>query len=93
MATNIAYEKKLCHQATERELDAAQIGELEQARADVVAENARVKKAMEEVDRREASLQVEVSSLKQGKEAAEAEVLKTMEDTMVLIIQSFDLAV
>lgn len=29
----------------------------------------------------------------QGKEAAEAEVLKTMEDTMVLITQSFDLAV
>lgn len=32
-------------------------------------------------------------SLRQGKEAAEAEVLKTMEDTMVLIAPSFDLAV
>ena len=35
----------------------------------------------------------EVATEREGKKAAEAEVLKTMEDTMVLINQSFDLAV
>jgi len=34
-----------------------------------------------------------IASMRQGKEAAKAEVLNTMEDTMVLITQRFDLAI
>ncbi|KAK7354327.1 hypothetical protein VNO80_19787 [Phaseolus coccineus] len=100
---NTTYEKKLCAQAAELELGAARVAELEKAaarvaelekaaagRASLEAENARLRKALEEAERKEASLEGEVASLRQGKEAVEAEVLKTMEDTMVLITPSFD---
>jgi len=40
-----------------------------------------------------AFLEEEATAQRQGKEAAEAEVLKTMEDIMVLINQSFNLVV
>jgi len=51
---------------------------------------------MEEAGHREVSLEEEVVSLKKGKEAVEAmelELEKTMDDTMALISQSFDLVV
>ena len=83
MVVNTTYEKNLCDQATE----------LERLQADTVAENARLKKAMEEVGRREASLEEEVVSLKKRKEAVEAELEKTMDDTVALISQSFELTV
>jgi len=69
MAINTAYEKKLCDQAAERELDATRLVELEWMQVDTAAENEQMKKAMEEACRREASLKAEVASLKQGKEA------------------------
>jgi len=52
-----------------------------------------LRKALEKADRRASLAEKEAVAERQGKEAAEAEVLKTMEDTMVLINQSFDLAV
>ena len=93
MTANTTYEKKLCDQAAERELDATRMTELERLQANIVAENARLKKAMEEASRREASMEEEVASLKKGKEAVEIELEKIMDDTMALINHSFDLGV
>jgi len=90
---NTTYEKKLCSQAAELELGATRVAELEKLNVERATENAQLRKALQEAERKEASLEGEVASLRQGKEAAEAEVLKTMEDTMVLITQSFDLVV
>ena len=63
------------------------------SQAEKAVEITRLRKALKEVERKGAFLEGEFASLRQGKEATEAEVLKTMEDTMVLITQSFDLAV
>jgi len=90
---NTTYEKKLCAQAVEFELGATRVAKLEMSNAKRAADNARLKKALEEAERKGASMEGEIVSLRQGKEATEAKVLKTMEDTMVLITQSFDLAV
>lgn len=84
--------EKLCSQAAELELGASRVAELEKAEVERAVEVARLRKALEEAERKGASLEGEVVSLRQGKESVEAEVLKTMEDTMVLIIQSFNLA-
>ena len=90
---NTTYEKQLCAQATELELRQNRLAELEKADADKAAEIVLLRKALEASDRRAMSLEGEAAAEREGKEAAEAEVLKTMEDTMVLINQSFDLAV
>jgi len=90
---NTTYEKRLCDHPVERELDAAQITELERLQVDTTAKNTRMKKTLEEVGHRVASLEEDVASLKQRKEAVEAELEKTIDNTMALIIQSFDLVV
>jgi len=64
---NTAYEKKMCDQAVEQELDATQIAELERLQANTATENARMKRALEEDSRRKASLEEEIISLKKGK--------------------------
>jgi len=63
------------------------------AEVEKATETTRLRKALEEAEHKETLLQGEAACLRQGKEAAEAELLKTMEDIMVLITQSFDLAV
>jgi len=90
---NTEYEKKLCWQAAELELDATRLSEVEKADTDKAAEIALLRKALEAVERRGTFLEKEAALERPGKEALKAEVLKTMEDTMVLISQSFDLAV
>jgi len=75
------------------ELHAARLAEVEKADADKATEIALLCKALETTERRTTFLEEEATAERQGKEAAEAEVLKSMEDTMVLINQSFDLAV
>jgi len=90
---NTAYEKQLCAQTAELELCQNRLAELEKADADKAAEVILLRKALEKADRRASLAEKEAVAERQGKEAAEAEVLKTMEDTMVLINQSFDLAV
>ena len=80
---NTTYEKQLCTQAAE----------LEKSDADKAAELVLLRKALEAADRRATLMEEEAVAEREGKKAAEAEVLKTMEDTMVLIGQSFDLAV
>jgi len=71
-------------QAAELELGAARLAEVEKADADKAVEIALLRKALEAAERRGRFWR---------KEAVEAEVLKTMLNTMVLINQSFDLAV
>jgi len=90
---NTTYEKQLCAQAVELELRQNRLAELEKADADKAAEVVRLCKASEAADHRVTLMGEEVAANREGKKAAEAEVLKTMEDTMVLINQSFDLAV
>jgi len=90
---NTTYEKKLCDQAAEWELDAARIVRLECLEADRAAENDRLKKALEEAGQRMLSLEGDVDSLKRGKESVEAELDKTLDDTMALISQSFNLSI
>ena len=63
------------------------------ADADKAAEVVLLRKALEAADRRATLMEEEATAEREAKRAAEAEVLKTMEDTMVLIGQSFDLAV
>jgi len=84
---------KLCSQAAELELGGARLVEVEKADADKAAKIALLRKVLEAAEQRGTFLEKEVASEHQGKEAVDAEVLKTMEDTMVLINQSFDLAV
>ena len=93
MEANTTYEKQLCAQAAELELRQNRLAELEKADADKAAEVVRLRKALEAADHRVTLMGEEVAAEREGKKAAEAEVLKTMEDTMVLINQSFDLAV
>jgi len=93
MEANTAYEKQLCAQTAELELRQSRLVELEKADAKKAEEVVLLRKALEKADRRASLAEKEVVAERQGKEAAEAEVLKTMEDTMVLINQSFDLAV
>ena len=81
---NTIYEKKLCAQAAELELRQNRLAELEKADADKVAEVILLRATL---------MGEEAAAEREAKRAAEAEVLKTMEDTMVLIGQSFDLAV
>jgi len=90
---NTTYEKKLCAQAAELELRQNRLAELEKADADKAAEVILLRKALEAADRRATLREEEAAAEREAKRAAEAEVLKTMEDTMVLIGQSFDLAV
>ena len=81
---NTTYEKKLCAQVAELELRQNRLAELEKADADKVAEVILLRATL---------MGEEAAAEREAKRAAEAEVLKTMEDTMVLIGQSFDLAV
>jgi len=90
---NTTYEKQLCAQAAELELRQNRLAELEKVDAEKGAEIARLRKALEAADHRVTLMGEEVAAEREGKKAAEAEVLKTMEDTMVLINQSFDLVV
>jgi len=90
---NTTYEKKLCAQAAELELRQNRLAELEKADADKAAEVILLRKALEAADRRATLREEEAAAEREAKRVAEAEVLKTMEDTMVLIGQSFDLAV
>jgi len=90
---NTTYEKQLCAQAAELELRQSRLAELEKADADKAAEVVLLRKALEAADRQATLVEEEAATEREGKKAAEAEVLKTMEDTMVLINQSFDLAV
>ena len=90
---NTTYEKQLCTQAAELELRQNRLAELEKSDADKAAELVLLRKALEAADRRATLMEEEAVAEREGKKAAEAEVLKTMEDTMVLIGQSFDLAV
>jgi len=90
---NTTYEKKLCVQAAELELRKDRLAEVEKVDADKAAEITLLWKALDAADRRAKLLEKEVAAEREGKEAADPEVLKTMEDTMVLINQSFDLAV
>jgi len=90
---NTTYEKKLYAQAAELELRQNRLAELEKADADKAAEVILLRKALEAADRRATLMEEEAAAEREAKRAAEAEVLKTMEDTMVLIGQSFDLAV
>jgi len=55
---NTAYEKKLCAQAAELELDigAARVAELEKLDPERAANNARLRKALEEAERKGVSL-------------------------------------
>ena len=69
------------------------MAELEKSDADKAAEVVLLRKELEAADRRATLMEEEAAAEREGKKAAEAEVLKTMEDTMVLIGQSFDLAV
>jgi len=69
------------------------LAELEKSDADKAAEVVLLCKALEAADRWATLMEEEAVAEREGKKAAEAEVLKTMEDTMVLIGQSFDLAV
>jgi len=84
---------KLCSQAAELELGTARLAGVEKADADKMAEIVLLRKALGTVKLRGALLEEKAVAERRGKEAVEAEVLKTMEDTMVLINQSFDLAV
>jgi len=93
MEANTTYKKKLCAQAAELELSQNRLAELEKADADKAAEVILLRKALEAADRRATLIEEEAAAEREAKRAAEAEVLKTMEDTMVLIGQSFDLAV
>jgi len=90
---NTTYEKKLCAQAAELELHQNRLAELEKADAEKAAEVVRLRKALEAADHRVTLMGEEVAAEREGKKAAEAEVLKTMDDTMVLINQSVELAV
>ena len=90
---NTTYEKQLCAQAAELELCQNRLAELEKADADKAAEVVLLRKALEAADHQATLMEEEVAAEREGKKAAEAEVLKTMEDNMVLINQSFDLAV
>jgi len=83
----------MCAQAAELELRQNWLAELEKVDAEKAAEVARLRKALEAADHLVTLMGEEVAAEREGKRAAEAEVLKTMEDTMVLINQSFDLAV
>jgi len=85
MEANTTYEKKLCAQAAKLELRKNRLVEVEKADADKVVEVVLLRKALEAADHRAALLEKEVVAERKGKEAADAEVLKTMEDTMVLI--------
>ncbi|KAL9319126.1 hypothetical protein ACSQ67_015643 [Phaseolus vulgaris] len=64
--------------------------EVEKADPNKAAEIASLRKVLEMAGRRAALLEEEAAAERRGKEVAEAEVLKAMEDTMVLINQSFD---
>ena len=90
---NAKYKMKLCSQAAELELGTARLAGVEKADADKMAEIVLLRKALGTVKLRGALLEEKAVAERRGKEAVEAEVLKTMEDTMVLINQSFDLAV
>ena len=93
MEANTAYEKQLCGQTAELELHHNRLARLEKADADKAANVVLLRKALEKSDRRASLAEKEAVAERQGKEAAEAEVLNTMKDTMVLINQSFDLVV
>ena len=58
---------------------------MEKVDAEKAVEIARLRQTLEEAERRGVLLEGEAASQRQGKEAAEVEVLKTMENTMVLI--------
>jgi len=58
---------------------------VEKVDAEKAVEIARLRQTLEEAERRGVLLEGEAASQRQGKEAAEVEVLKTMENTMVLI--------
>jgi len=90
---NITYKKKLCAQAAELELRQNRLAELEKADADKAAEVVLLRKALQAADRQATLMEEEVAAERELKRTDKAEVLKTMEDTMVLIGQSFDLAV
>ncbi|KAL9317950.1 hypothetical protein ACSQ67_014467 [Phaseolus vulgaris] len=90
---NTTYEKRLCAQAAEPEPRRNRPAEPEKVDAEKGAEIARLRKALEAADHRVTLMGEEVAAEREGKKAAEAEVLKTMEDTMVLINRSFDLVV
>ena len=93
MEANTTYEKKLCAQGAELELRQQRVAELERADAEKAAEVILLRKALEDADRRARLKEEEPAAESEARRVAEAEVLKTMEDTMVLIGQSFDLAV
>jgi len=61
------------------------LAEVEKVDAEKAVEIARLRQTLEEAERRGVLLEGEAASQRQGKEAAEVEVLKTMENTMVLI--------
>jgi len=90
---NTTYEKQLCAQAAELELRQNRLAELEKSDADKAAEVVLLRKALEAADSRATLMEEEAVAEREAKKAAEAEVLKTMEDIMVLIGQSFDLGV
>ena len=54
------------------------MAEVEKVDAEKAAEIARLRKALEEAEHKRAFLEGETASLHQGKETAEAEVLKTV---------------
>ena len=77
MEANTTYEKKLCVQAAELELRKNRVAEVEKADADKAAKIVLLRKALEAADRRAALLEEEATTEREGKEAADAEVLKT----------------
>ena len=93
MEANTTYEKKLCAQGAKLELRQQRVAELERADAEKAAEVILLRKALEDADRRARLKEEEAVAESKARRVAEAEVLKTMEDIMVLIGQSFDLAV
>jgi len=75
---NSEYERKLSSQVAELELGATRLAEVEKADADKAAEIVLLRKALEVAKRRGTLLEEEVASERNGRGAAEAEVLKIM---------------
>ena len=88
-----AYEGKLAWAEANRKIVEARAAELERRDRERLAEMAKLKEAMERSENRVSVLETESSELQVEKEAVEADLEKTIEDTLVMLGQSFDQAV
>jgi len=93
LEANSSYKGKLARSEADREITEARAAELERRERERAVEVAKLQKALEVVENKNSLLEAESSELQAEKMAMEADLDKTIDDTLVLLGQSFNQAI